>query len=288
MICSAGRFSVVAQALPFQCAMRPEPRVSSMNPAQTSLQAEPQTVRNPPAVAGMSTKLNLSPSQRVATTPMAQTSFGPQPQIAFTARALGEVGGGTSIQDRPSQWNGPAAPPTHTSLLALAQMVESASVGDGIVDQTPPAKRTMAPLAPMNHRSSGPTANAFTKRSLVGSGWVQHQPSAVQACGASGLTVGASPGAETSIARSAPPSGTSTGKRYYAHPSTNPDPGTTEPPVISWFELQRGAGGATFTQRQIHDASGAGCNFAVRDLDGNGRPDVFATNKHGTFLHLQR
>jgi len=78
------------------------------------------------------------------------------------------------------------------------------------------------------------------------------------------------------------------GKRYYAHPSTNPDPGTTEPPLISWFELQRAATGATFTPRTIHDASGAGCNFAVGDLDGNGRPDVFATNKHGTFLHLQR
>src|SRR6185295_5103673 len=115
--------------------MRPTPSPSSRNPAQMSLQAEPQTVRNPPAVAGMSTKLNWLPSQRVATTPMAQTSLGPQPQIAFTARALGEVGGGTIIQDCPFQWNGPAAPPTHTSLLALAQIVESASVGDGIADQ---------------------------------------------------------------------------------------------------------------------------------------------------------
>lgn len=25
-----------------------------------------------------------------------------------------------------------------------------------------------------------------------------------------------------------------TGKRYYAHPSTNPDPGTTDPPVLYW------------------------------------------------------
>ena len=29
------------------------------------------------------------------------------------------------------------------------------------------------------------------------------------------------------------------GKRYYAHPSTNADPGTTDPAVLSWFELQR-------------------------------------------------
>jgi hypothetical protein len=77
------------------------------------------------------------------------------------------------------------------------------------------------------------------------------------------------------------------GKRYYAHPMSNADPGTTDPPIISWFELQRGAGGATFVQRQIHNNSGAGCNFVVRDLTGDGKPDVFTTNKRGTFLHVQ-
>jgi hypothetical protein len=79
-----------------------------------------------------------------------------------------------------------------------------------------------------------------------------------------------------------------TGKRYYAHPSTNPDPGTTDPPVISWFELQRGAAGATFVQHVIHDNSGAGCNFVARDLNRDGKVDIFTTNKRGTFLHLQR
>jgi hypothetical protein len=77
------------------------------------------------------------------------------------------------------------------------------------------------------------------------------------------------------------------GKRFYAHPSTNPDPGTTDAPVISWFELQRGASGATFVQRVIHSASGAGCNFVARDLTGDGKVDVFTTNKRGTFLHVQ-
>jgi hypothetical protein len=33
-----------------------------------------------------------------------------------------------------------------------------------------------------------------------------------------------------------------TGKRYYAHPSTNPDPGTDEPPLVQWFELSRTGG----------------------------------------------
>ena len=79
-----------------------------------------------------------------------------------------------------------------------------------------------------------------------------------------------------------------TGKRYYAHPSTNADPGTTDAPVISWFELQRGAGGATFTQHVIHSDSGVGCNFVARDVTGDGKVDVFTTNKHGTFLHVQQ
>ena len=78
------------------------------------------------------------------------------------------------------------------------------------------------------------------------------------------------------------------GKRYYAHPSTNADPGTTDPAVLSWFELQRSAGGATFVQHVIHSDSGAGCNFVARDLTGDGKVDIFTTNKRGTFLHVQQ
>jgi len=79
-----------------------------------------------------------------------------------------------------------------------------------------------------------------------------------------------------------------TGKRYYAHPSTNPDPGTTDPPVLYWFELTRAQGTASFVPHLIHDASGVGCNFVAQDLNGDGKVDVFTTNKHGTFVHLQR
>jgi hypothetical protein len=78
-----------------------------------------------------------------------------------------------------------------------------------------------------------------------------------------------------------------TGKRYYAHPSSNPDPGTTDAPVLYWFELVRGAT-ASFTPHEIHGDSGVGCNFAVHDVNGDARLDVFVTNKHGTFLHTQR
>jgi hypothetical protein len=78
------------------------------------------------------------------------------------------------------------------------------------------------------------------------------------------------------------------GKRYYAHPSTNADPGTTDPPVLYWFELQRGAAGASFVPHLIDDDSGAGCNFAARDVTGDGKVDIFTTNKRGTFLHVQK
>jgi len=47
-----------------------------------------------------------------------------------------------------------------------------------------------------------------------------------------------------------------TGKRWYAHPSTNPDPGTNDPALLEWFELRRAGGTATFLQHTIHTASG--------------------------------
>jgi len=76
-----------------------------------------------------------------------------------------------------------------------------------------------------------------------------------------------------------------TGKRYYSHPY---DPGVTDPPYLMWFELVRGAAGASFLRHDIHNDSGVGCNFVARDLNGDGKIDVFTTNKRGTFLHVQR
>ena len=78
-----------------------------------------------------------------------------------------------------------------------------------------------------------------------------------------------------------------TGKRYYAHPSSSPDPGTTDAAVISWFRLDRGETTA-FVPQPIDDDSGVGLNFAVRDVNGDGKLDIFVSNKRGTFLHLQR
>ena len=79
-----------------------------------------------------------------------------------------------------------------------------------------------------------------------------------------------------------------TGKRFYAHPSRSPDPGTRDPAKLLWFELKRDANGAHFVQHVVHADSGAGCSFAARDVNGDGKVDIFTTNKRGTFLHLQR
>jgi hypothetical protein len=78
------------------------------------------------------------------------------------------------------------------------------------------------------------------------------------------------------------------GKRYYAHPSSNPDPGTEDPAVLYWFELKRDASGARFEPHLVHEDSGAGCSFVVRDVTGDDKPDIFTTNKRGTFLHVQQ
>ncbi len=77
-----------------------------------------------------------------------------------------------------------------------------------------------------------------------------------------------------------------TGKRYYAHPSSNPDPGTNDAPVLYWFEGTRNRA-AAFTPHLIHSDSGVGCSFAVADLNGDGKNDIFTTSKRGTFAHFQ-
>jgi len=77
-----------------------------------------------------------------------------------------------------------------------------------------------------------------------------------------------------------------TGKRYFAHQGK--DPGAREPAVLVWFELQRPAKGTVrFVPHEIDRDSGVGLNFAVADLNADGRPDVATANKKGVHVFLQ-
>jgi hypothetical protein len=78
-----------------------------------------------------------------------------------------------------------------------------------------------------------------------------------------------------------------TGKRMYAHPP-GIDPDSEGPRVLYWFEQVRGETGVTFTPHLIDDDSGVGTQFLVRDLTGDGRPDLVISNKRGLFFFEQQ
>jgi putative heme-binding domain-containing protein len=75
-----------------------------------------------------------------------------------------------------------------------------------------------------------------------------------------------------------------TGKRYYAHGGN--DPGAHQLPVLVWFRTVRTSEGVRFEPRIIAERIGVGTQLSVRDVTGNGRPDILVGNKLGTFLLL--
>lgn len=83
-----------------------------------------------------------------------------------------------------------------------------------------------------------------------------------------------------------------TGKRFWAHgPKGDPDPGG--PALLYWFELVResgktGADAVRYVPHKIDDASGVGTQFAVGDIDADGRVDIVIGNKKGGFVFLSR
>jgi hypothetical protein len=81
-----------------------------------------------------------------------------------------------------------------------------------------------------------------------------------------------------------------TGKRYFAHTERlNPsnrstiDPGSYEKPVIYWFERTPGKS-PYWIEHEIDDDSGIGLNTEVRDMNGDGKPDIVVANKKGVFF----
>ena len=77
-----------------------------------------------------------------------------------------------------------------------------------------------------------------------------------------------------------------TGKTYRAHDFA--DPGAREDPVVYWFQLTRTDDGQVeYIPHQIDDDSGIGRQLVSGDLNGDGLPDVVASNKNGTFVFIQ-
>jgi len=78
-----------------------------------------------------------------------------------------------------------------------------------------------------------------------------------------------------------------TGKRFWAHgPDKDSEPNA--PAVLYWFELARKSGGAVeFIPHLLDNDSGVGTQLAVRDTNGDGRPDIVTANKKGTHVFTQ-
>lgn len=77
-----------------------------------------------------------------------------------------------------------------------------------------------------------------------------------------------------------------TGKRWWAHGASG-DPGSDQPAVMFWFELQRENGKPKWIAHQFDHDSGVGTQFDVGDINGDGLLDVATSNKKGTNVFLQ-
>ncbi len=80
-----------------------------------------------------------------------------------------------------------------------------------------------------------------------------------------------------------------TGKRYFAH--NGGDPGAHEPVVMYWYEIQREKGKPPqFTAHEIVAGrdTGVGTQFQVKDINGDGKPDIILSNKKGVNVLVQK
>lgn len=74
-----------------------------------------------------------------------------------------------------------------------------------------------------------------------------------------------------------------TGKRKWAHgPEGDIEPNA--PALLCAFRLKREAGKAVFTPVVLDTASGVGTQLEIKDVSGDGLPDILVGNKNGTFV----
>ena len=74
-----------------------------------------------------------------------------------------------------------------------------------------------------------------------------------------------------------------TGKRFLAHNGN--DPGEYDPSVLLWYRGGRdSAGHTTWTPYLIDGEAGVGLQIVIRDVTGDGRPDIVSSNKKGVFV----
>ncbi len=74
-----------------------------------------------------------------------------------------------------------------------------------------------------------------------------------------------------------------TGKRNLKRNTWKKNPGTHGPPLLCWYEFTPGKE-PYWVAHEIDDASGAGLNIAVQDMNKDGRPDFVIANFKGVFF----
>lgn len=74
-----------------------------------------------------------------------------------------------------------------------------------------------------------------------------------------------------------------TGKRFLAHNGN--DPGEYDPSVLLWYRGGKdSAGRAVFTPYLIDGDAGIGLQIVIKDVTGDGRPDIVTSSKKGVFV----
>ena len=77
-----------------------------------------------------------------------------------------------------------------------------------------------------------------------------------------------------------------TGKTFWTHNGT--DPGARDPAVLYAFLTRRTASGVQFIRQRVDSSAGIGRQVVVRDLNGDGRAEIFVGNKKGASLFRNR